>query len=171
MDEVELEIEEEIEEEVKTKTGSRKKKTLSEKELEQRRTALEKGRAKKIETLSKMKKKAKELEDKEVELNVREKIRIENEEMKKADIKPEAEVVKEPKIKKKVQRIIEVSDDSSEEEVEEVYVKKPKANKKGVPQVDYIEMVKKTNAETLRKQLENERVRLAMSSCFPNMKF
>lgn len=173
----------------KPRGGGRPKKTilpLNDGEIKQRKEALEIARTKKSE----YGKRAKELQKKEDEINeiilkthklklkeeVPEVVPVDVSEPVAAVIEPVEEPVivplynkKEPKIKKKVQRIVEVSDSSSEEE-EIVYVKKPKAPKasQGVKQADYIEMVKQTASEKMRKELENERIRIAMVSMFPN---
>ena len=176
----------------KPRGGGRPKKSvlpLNEGEIKQRKESLEIARTKK----SDYGKKAKELKQKEDEINEiilkTHKLQLKNEVtdvvpvVEPVPIEPVAPVIepveepvivplydkKTPKIKRKVQRIVEVSDSDSEEE-EVVNVKKPKAPKasQGVKQADYIEMVKQTASEKMRKELENERMKIAMMSMFPN---
>jgi len=160
------------------------RKQLSERELSSRRQNLQKAiEAKKAKALLKkktyeeeleletlksekqeaIKKKEKEMLEKEIQ-DIRGRKEVEEDEIQDEDIvqKP----VKTDKKKKK--KIIEVSEDSSSSE-EEIIVRRRKPHKKEIPvyqENDYVKLVQESAQNQLRKKLEEDKIRIAMSSLF-----
>lgn len=161
------------------------RKELSERQLQSRRQNLQKAiEARKAKAVYKERARREEVELEKLKLQKQEVTRKKEKEVLEKEIKDikgdeEDEVLEEEDIqqvakskplKPKKKKVIEISeDDESSSSEEEVIVRRRKPHKKQVPiyeENDYVKLVQESAQNQLRKKLEEDKIRIAMSSLF-----
>jgi hypothetical protein len=158
------------------------RKQLSEKQMQSRRANLQKAieaRKAKAFLKEKAKKEEKELENlKNKKQEIKKEKEVLEKEIKNIEGDEEDEVLEEedieqvPKskpLKPKKKKVIEISEDESSSSEEEIIVRRRKPHKKQVPvyeENDYVKLVQESAQNQLRKKLEEDKIRIAMSSLF-----
>jgi hypothetical protein len=137
--------------------GVSKENNLTKKELE--RIKRDEKIKEKIKETEKLKKEIDELKPKEVEANEVPEVQ---EEVQEVEVKKKKE--------KKPKKIIEVSSDSSDSE-EEVIVRRKKKPIKHYDEDEFINAVQNNAKETIKRQLHEERLKMAYKSICPSYKF